>query len=127
MWRDEEEKRFLKGLKAGDTVALRHYGYGKDTHTVEKVEKVTPTQIALVGHKVRWDRERGSQKGDRGGRWSTPPHIVELTAELRTEIRHARNLRLVKNAEWDGLPHEIVAAVAKVLRDHAEGVTNGQG
>lgn len=90
--------QWLKNIKAGDTVILESGGYYGGA-SVEKVERLTKTQIVLKsGGKFR--RDSGNMVG--GDAWSRS-QIREPTEDGLNAIRKAVLVRKLKAFKWDEL------------------------
>ena len=103
---------WLQQVKPGDVVAT---GSGWQMPTPAKVEKLTATQIVLVGGR-RYRRRDGRAIG--AGSWGAP-YLYPMTAELREQIqdgdRRRRALAVIYKASWREQPTDVLEAVAAAL------------
>ncbi len=95
---------WLKGVKKGDSVVRCSGYYGK---SVEKVDRVTPTQIVLeTGGKYR--KSDGNQVGGSGYHIA---YITEPTAELLNEIRKKFLCDKLRQVAWEKISVGVLADI----------------
>jgi hypothetical protein len=119
---------WIEKLKAGDTVAVRSYNFGKYHHEFYKVAKLTPTQVVVLinpdnGTVSRFHRKNGDQVGR--DIWHSC-EIVEATPELLERINQAKHrgeiVKALEDFNFSSLPtseldriYSIISSIEKPL------------
>ncbi len=101
----------MQGLKVGDVVIRS----GNHTASVERVTKITPTQIVVGSERVR--KGNGWKVGESSS-WAFTT-IKEATPERVKEIREAQEMsklkRIINEQKWNHMPLDQLRAVAALL------------
>jgi hypothetical protein len=112
------DREWLDGLKAGDEVAIP-YGF-RPLWGFKKIERLTKTQIILVGG-GRFRRKGGRSVA--GGLWDGAT-IYRPNQEMRDSNRQARLANRMREVKWHILPVDVLTAVAVILDEHDEKTPN---
>lgn len=112
---------WIEKLKAGDTVGVRTYNFGKHNYAFHKVVKLTATQVVVLinptnGTVSRFHRKNGDQVGRSA--WHHCD-IVELTPELVTKIKADKRretlIYTLGKISWNNFTNEELERVFAVI------------
>jgi hypothetical protein len=106
------EAQWIEKLVIGNLVVVN--GGALTTQRIERVAKITPTQIVLAS-KERFRRKDGQRMGDAGD-WHTC-WIYEATPERLREVRVASARARVRHIDWSKLPDDFVIEVCQRAKD----------
>lgn len=102
-------ENWLANLKVGDEVLIRNSA-SRGLGSIQKVERVTKTQIKVLG--CAFNRETGRQCGTHNSyHWST---LYEVTSSVRNEIRLANLRKKVDQIDPSQLSAEQCAAIMEI-------------
>lgn len=103
---------WIQSLAEGDTVIVYHFGSVRGWRKVEKVTRMTPTQVVVNSGRFRKDNGRMV-----GGHYSAC--LLEATpdavAKLRDDAEATRLRRSIQGVRWDAVPLETLRSVAHLL------------
>lgn len=119
------DKGWLQKIKVGDMVVIAG-GNSWTPPSVVKVERLTKTQIVVVGSDIKYRRNNGRAIG--GCAWSTT-WVREATIEKIAEIGQAQAKRKAINylgdMSWSNLPLESLQVIVETVRQQIESNKNG--
>jgi hypothetical protein len=93
------DKEWLDGLAPGSIVAVES-GYGTPVYRLERVSKVTQTQIVLPDD-CRYRKDSGARVGGGGYR---ADYIMPATDEIRAKIRTRYLAAKLSGINWYAVP-----------------------
>ena len=107
-------KEWLAGLKMGDTVVLAGCGYRGEEIRLCRVDHATKTLVQLNGG-GRYRRKDGSPVGVAADPWSVRLFIRPPEEGDTERVRRQRNLRRLKDTQWQDLTDDTLASVCAIL------------
>lgn len=107
---------WIKDLKPGDRVAIRA-GAWSDSVYIAKVERLTATQVVIVGLTSRYRINGGWECGARGIEAS---RIDRVTPELEASLMRKSRIRFLEQIKWDAFTDDALASIASAVKSAAK-------
>jgi hypothetical protein len=108
-------KEWLAGLKTGDRVVLAGCGYRGEEIRLCRVDHATKTLVQLNGG-GRYRRKDGCPVGAGADIWASARLFIRPLGEGDIErVRRQRNLRKLKDTQWQDLADDTLAAVCAIV------------
>lgn len=108
----EDRKKWLDGLKVGDSVAIRNDGYGITRYRIANIEKITPTRKFIIS-RIKFDN-RGNEI-TKNGMWRIKGEIVPVTDDVLSSINRETALSFINSCKFSEYDNETIFQVYGLL------------